>query len=97
MNTDLNLSATLLSRGSLQRIEDGKGTLVQCLGGTLWLTQEYDARDIVLEAGDEVRIERNGLSILTALRDARFVLLRDAAALNARLRARGARAALAAH
>ena len=97
MNTDLNLSASLLSRGSLQRIEDGKGTLVQCLGGTLWLTQEYDARDIVLEPGDEARIERNGVSILAALSDARFVLLHDATALDVKLPALGARAARAAH
>lgn len=74
MNTDLHLASTVLARGRVQRVIDGKGTLVQCLGGTLWLTQENDPRDIVLEAGDEALIERDGLSLLSALSDARFVL-----------------------
>ena len=76
MNHDLNQSSTFLARGTLQRIDDGRGTWVQCLSGTLWLTQQNDARDIVLEAGDEARIERTGTSIVSALSDARFVLLR---------------------
>jgi hypothetical protein len=79
MNTDLNLSATFLAKGQLQRIDNGAGTLVSCLSGTLWLTQEGDLRDIVLEAGDEARIDRNGTSCLSAMDDARFVLSRPSA------------------
>jgi len=74
MHTDLNLAATHLQRGELQRVPDAQGSLVLCLSGTLWLTQEGDAHDIVLDAGDEARIEHAGLSILSALRDASFVL-----------------------
>ncbi len=74
MNTDLNLSSNVLARHGLQRVVDGKGTLVQCLGGTLWLTQEGDPRDIVLEAGQEALIDRDGVSLLFAMSDARFVL-----------------------
>ncbi len=76
MNNDLNLTSTFLANGNLQRIEDARGTWVQCLDGTLWLTQQDDARDIVLEAGDEALIERTGTSILSALSDSHFVLLR---------------------
>jgi hypothetical protein len=74
MNTDLNLSSTFLAKGNLRRIEDGTGTLVSCLGGTLWLTQEGDPRDVILQAGDEAIIDRDGASYLSALADARFVL-----------------------
>ncbi len=74
MHTDLNLAATPLTRGHLHRLQDARGSLVLCLSGTLWLTQQGDARDIVLEAGDERRIDQDGLSILSALSDARFVL-----------------------
>ena len=74
MNTDLKLSSNVLARNTLQRVVDGKGTLVQCLQGTLWLTQESDPRDLVLEAGDEALIERDGVSLLFAMRDARFAL-----------------------
>jgi hypothetical protein len=78
MNTDLNLAAIPLRRGELHRIVDAKGAWLQCLHGTVWLTQQGDRRDLVLEPGDEAFIEHDGLSIVTALRDARVVLARDA-------------------
>jgi hypothetical protein len=86
MHTDLKFAATFLKRGRLQRLHDAQGNLVLCLGGTLWLTQEGDIRDIVLEAGDEARIERDGLTILSAMSDASFVVAQDRAALDGRLR-----------
>ena len=77
MNHDLNQSSTFLARGTLQRIDDGRGTWVQCLSGTLWLTQQNDARDIVLEAGDEAPHRAHGHQHRQCPeRCARFVLLR---------------------
>jgi hypothetical protein len=93
MNNDLHPCATLISRGRMHRIEDGQGNLVQCLSGTLWLTQQGDRRDIVLEAGQEALIERGGLSILSALTDARYVLLRQPVPAVVPLHARPASAA----
>ena len=75
MNTDLKLPAITLHHSQSHRIEAGKGQLVQCLAGTVWLTQDNDPRDIVLEPGEEALIERDGLSVVTALSDAQFVLL----------------------
>jgi len=40
MHTDLKLAATVLKRGQLLRLQDAQGSLVLCLSGTLWLTQE---------------------------------------------------------
>lgn len=97
MHTDLNLAATFLERGRSQRLQDARGSLVLCLSGTLWLTQEGDPRDVVLEAGDEARIDRDGLSIVHALSDARFVRSNDQAALDVLLRARQTQAAQAAY
>jgi hypothetical protein len=74
MYTDLKLAATSLPRGQLQRLQDARDRVVVCLQGSLWLTQEGDTRDLVLEAGDEVRIDRDGLTLLHALRDARYLL-----------------------
>lgn len=74
MNTDLTRASTFLPRYTLQRVIDAKGQWLHCLRGTLWLTQEGDPRDIVLEAGDEALIERDGLSIISAMSDASFVL-----------------------
>jgi len=97
MHTDLNLAAASLERGQLQRVQDARGSLVLCLSGSLWLTQEGDNRDVVLEAGDEARIDRDGLSILSALDDSSFVLSHDRTALDLLLRARQAQTALAAY
>jgi hypothetical protein len=74
MRTDLNLAAIMLPRRALHRLEDARGQLVSCLTGTLWITQQGDGRDIVLQAGDDALIEHDGLTLLTALEDARFVL-----------------------
>ena len=63
MNNDLTLPSIALHHGEAHRIDDGRGLRVQCLTGTLWLTQDGDRRDIVLEAGDGATIERDGLSI----------------------------------
>ena len=52
---------------------------------------------IVLEAGEEARIERGGLSIISALSDSRFVLSRSDALPEVLLRARQAQAAVAAY
>lgn len=96
MHTDLNLAATSLKRGQLQRVQDAQGSLVLCLSGSLWLTQQGDTRDIVLEAGDEAGIDHDGLSILSALSDASFVLSNDRAARDAPQRVRRLHPALAA-
>ena len=75
MNTDLKLPSIFLRHGEARRIEAGKGLRVQCLTGTLWLTQDNDRRDFVLEAGDGAVIESDGPSVLTGLSDAQYVLL----------------------
>ena len=87
MHTDLKLPSTSLKSGQLHRLKDARGSLVLCLSGTLWLSQEGECRDIVLEAGDEALVEHDGLSILSALRDTRFVVSHDGAALGGLLRA----------
>lgn len=75
MNTDLLQAAHALAKGNLFRIRDGQGRRVACLAGCVWLTQERDLRDIILEAGDGFTINRAGDTILNALADSRFVVL----------------------
>jgi Protein of unknown function (DUF2917) len=59
--------AVVLAQGALQSIEDGCGSSVQCLEGALWLTQQGDTRDIVLEAGESFVLDRPGTAALQAL------------------------------
>jgi len=55
-----------LAPNSLHRIHDGEGTLVACLGAKVWITLEGDPRDVVLTAGQSFRIDRPGLTLVTA-------------------------------
>lgn len=56
-----------LERNQILRVRDGKGAALRIVAGALWLTQQGDARDIVLEAGDDFVLDRNGLSVLIPL------------------------------
>jgi hypothetical protein len=63
-----------LPRGSVLRVEDGQKTLVRARSGCIWITQEGEQRDIVLEAGEAFRISRGGRTLVYALRDATIAL-----------------------
>jgi hypothetical protein len=43
--------------------------------GTLWITQEGDPQDVVLRAGDNWAVERNGLTVVEAQDDAIFCVM----------------------
>jgi hypothetical protein len=66
----LDIRPITLSRGSLHRIENSKGSEVFCLEGALWITQEGDPRDIALVAGRSFELDRKGVAVVYALRDA---------------------------
>jgi hypothetical protein len=56
-----------MTRGSLLRIEDGRGLLLYVWEGELWLTQEGERRDTYLAAGGWFRLERDGNAVAQAL------------------------------
>jgi hypothetical protein len=51
-------------------LTDMRGTILRVTRGTVWVTQENDTQDIVLRAGDNWVIEKNGLTIVEAQQDA---------------------------
>jgi hypothetical protein len=57
-----------LARGSLLRIEDGRGMTVTVSIGSLWITQEGDRRDRHVGPGESFRIDAAGLTLISALR-----------------------------
>jgi hypothetical protein len=63
-----------LARGSLLRIEDGREMLVHARDGCVWITQEGEGRDVLLEAGQWFRISRGGRTVVSALRDSVLAL-----------------------
>ena len=63
-----------LARSEELRIVDGRGLLIHVWQGSLWITQEGDRRDIVLEAGGSFRLDRNGVALAKAWDDAVLAL-----------------------
>ena len=63
-----------LERGALLPLHDSAGATVVCLEGELWITQEYDANDIVLRRGESLRLFCDGRSVVEALRASRIAV-----------------------
>jgi len=56
-----------LAGGQTLKVTDGIGSTLCCEAGTLWITEENRNRDLILEAGACMRLERAGLALVTAL------------------------------
>lgn len=72
-------AAQPLERAATRWVQHPRGWVVGCEAGTLWLTFDGDARDIVLEAGQTHRCESDRRLAINAL-DAALLQLRPAAA-----------------
>ena len=57
-----------MTRGKPMRVEDGRGIEVSVVCGSVWITQHQDPNDICLGAGESFRIDRNGATIVVALK-----------------------------
>lgn len=86
-------SLSLVSGDSIN-LDDARGATLRVGRGRLWVTQHGDPADHVLEAGDAWTIERSGLTIARAQRDALVDVVGPAASvtLQAIARARPLRA-----
>jgi len=62
-----------LHKGDLRRLEnDRRGLSVICTEGILWITQEGDVKDYILEADQRYVIARRGSVVIQACGDARL-------------------------
>lgn len=59
---------------SVHRIQSGKGQLVTCLKGVTWITQANDERDIILSEGQSFVLDRQGLAVVFALKEAAIIV-----------------------
>ncbi|MEO5883643.1 MAG: DUF2917 domain-containing protein [Caldimonas sp.] len=79
MRNDLMLDSRTLAKGRIRRVHHPLGHRVECVSGTLWVTQDGDLRDIVLSAGESFAFDQRGGALISALDDARFLLLETCA------------------
>ena len=74
-SNDLNLASTPLRKGEALHLHHALGQRVEALDGRLWLTMDGDLRDIVLDAGEGFTVDRDTDVLLSAISDARVVVL----------------------
>ena len=55
-----------LARHESAKLPDVRGTTLRVTRGRVWVTQEHDIRDVVLNAGETWTVERDGLTIVEA-------------------------------
>ena len=64
-----------LARGCLIRIDDARDMQVRVEKGTVWITQERDTRDVMLEPGETFRLDRDGTALMSACGREAFTLV----------------------
>lgn len=67
MKMGIGQMAVEIDTGALIRLRRAKGVEVRCLAGGLWITQENEPGDEMLEAGGVFRLTSNQLVIIEAL------------------------------
>jgi Protein of unknown function (DUF2917) len=66
----LDIKPMRLAARSIERVEGAKGQQITCLDGVVWITQANDTRDIILSRGQSFIVDRKGLTVVFALKEA---------------------------
>lgn len=64
-----------LERNALLPVDQGRDRTVVVFRGLVWITQDDDARDVVLSEGESFTLDRPGRALLQALRDSRVLIV----------------------
>ena len=67
MQIELGSGALRLAPNQTLKVVDGAGSTVCALDGALWITEENQVRDIVLEPGNCYRLEHPGIALVNSL------------------------------
>ena len=74
-SNDLTLASTPLRKGEALHLHHALGQRIEALDGRLWITMDGDLRDIVIDAGESFTVDRSTKVLLSAMSDARLVVL----------------------
>ena len=80
MNNDFLAGASSITKGHIRRVGQPLGRRVECLSGVIWVTQDGDLRDIILEPGEGFDFDHSEGVLISALADSRYLLLDGRAA-----------------
>ncbi len=67
LGTEQKLGELHLSPNQTLKVVDGAGTTVCAVEGALWITEENQRSDVVLERGACYRLKEHGLALINAL------------------------------
>ena len=67
MRLELQAGAVQLGPDQTLKLRDGAGATVCAVQGTVWITEENQARDIVLAEGSCYRLRHPGLAVINSL------------------------------
>ncbi|HEY3076850.1 MAG TPA: DUF2917 domain-containing protein [Burkholderiales bacterium] len=67
MTLQLKKGAVRLGPNQTLKVVDGAGSTVSALEGSVWITEENQPRDIVLEPGDSYRLRERGIALVNSL------------------------------
>jgi hypothetical protein len=76
MRIDLETPLFALDTGEVVSLDDAQGVSIQAREGTVWVTEEGEARDHIVHAGEALVVARPGLTVLQALAPS-WVALRE--------------------
>jgi len=77
-HSELHPASIALRKGGIHRLSKARGQRVEALSGSLWLTMDHDLRDILIRPGEGFDIDSSSDTLISALDDARFVVLESA-------------------
>lgn len=92
MLSPITIEPVAIAARSVHRIEDAQGTEVACVRGETWITQEADSRDLILASGQSFILDRPGLAVVYAFKDALITVSRSPQPLISRASAEDAAA-----
>jgi len=67
MTLELKNGAVRLGPNQTLKVVDGAGSTVSALEGSVWITEENQANDIVLAPGESYRLRRRGVALVNSL------------------------------
>jgi hypothetical protein len=77
MNLRLDAPLLTLEAGQLLSLDDACGTRIEPREGSVWITEEGEARDFVVGPGEAFLVTRRGLTLVQALHATRLALADD--------------------
>jgi quercetin dioxygenase-like cupin family protein len=74
MDIDIKRAVIELEPHAVLPLHDASGAKIACLEGVLWITQQDDRNDFVLEAGESLILEKEGEALVQALQGSRIAV-----------------------